>query len=178
MDDVRQQDATDVEPWEDWIRRCTHDVEARMKKLKLDDWTVMQRARKWRWARKAALAPISDWIAMAMRWDPTIDVKLHARRRRGRPKTRWTDDIVDYITTTTNLQATPDNNTNNSDDDDSNINDNNDATTIDRLTWTTLAEDEATWDKLEHGFSHRILQPAPPLPPDGTAHEGPALFVS
>jgi hypothetical protein len=95
-------------------------------------------------------------MAMAMRWDPTVDLKFHARRRQGRPKTRWTDDIVDYITTTTN-----NNNDNNNDDnndnngDDNNINHNNDATTTDRLIWTTFSEDAALWDKLEQGFSHR-----------------------
>jgi hypothetical protein len=55
---------------------------------------------------------------------------------------------------------------NNNDDDDSNLNDNNDATTIDRLMWTSLAENAALWDQLEHGFCHRVPQPAAPLPQD------------
>ena len=52
-DDDGDDDAMDdLEPWVDWIKRCTHDVEARLKKLKLDDWTTMQKRRKWRWAGK------------------------------------------------------------------------------------------------------------------------------
>jgi hypothetical protein len=96
--DVDNDNASDSEPWVDWIRRCTHEVEERMWKLKLDDWITIQRRRKWRWAGNVAQTSREDWTAMAIRWDPTIDPKLKARRQPGRPKTRWTNDICSHIT--------------------------------------------------------------------------------
>ena len=55
----------DMEPWEDFIRRCTYDVELKMKKLGIEDWISGQRWRKWnmgvandqrnKWTLKAAL---------------------------------------------------------------------------------------------------------------------------
>ena len=78
-DDDGDDDAMDdLEPWVDWIKRCTHDVEARLKKLKLDDWTTMQKRRKWRWAGKLARCDDDDWMLMAI---PGRDLKSTIHRR-------------------------------------------------------------------------------------------------
>ena len=129
----------DMEPWVDWIRRCTHDVEAKMRRLKLDDWITMQRRRKWRWARKVALAPQCDWMAMALRWDPTGDPKLHARRRQGRPRRRWSDDIVSYLTEHTTTTANSD----------------QPVTQVNIQLWIELAQDELSLSSMEDGFCQR-----------------------
>jgi hypothetical protein len=129
----------DLEPWADWIRRCTHDVEARMRRLKLDDWITMQRRRKWRWARKVATTQRCDWMAMAIRWDPTCNPRLHARRRQGRPKTRWTTDIVAYLSS---YATTADE-------------DNSPTMTVDNQLWLQLAQDELSWTSMEEGFCQR-----------------------
>ena len=92
-------EATELEPWTDWIQRCTHDVETRMKRLKLDDWITLQRRRKWRWARKVAMTEENNWMVLALQWDPTLDNQLSSGRRQGRPKTRWLDDIKQHVTT-------------------------------------------------------------------------------
>ena len=95
-------DATDgLEPWVDWIKRCTHEVEQRMRKLKLDDRITVHRRRKWNWAQKLALRQDFDWTVEALQWDPTLDSHLNARRRPGRPKIRWTDDIQQHLRRTT-----------------------------------------------------------------------------
>ena len=51
----------------------------------------------------ARLATIETdaWTTQALRWDPTLDTQHNTRRRQGRPKTRWTDDIYNYIRRTT-----------------------------------------------------------------------------
>ena len=87
----------DLEPWVDWIRRCTHDAETRMKNLKLDDWVTMQRRRKWRWAHKLANATVDTWATTTLLWDPRQHTEHHPRRQTGRPKLRWTDDINSYL---------------------------------------------------------------------------------
>jgi hypothetical protein len=110
-----------------------------MRKLKLDDWTTMQRRRKWRWAHKVAMAPRCDWMAMAIRWDPTCDPKLNARRQQGRPKRRWIDDIVAHMsehTTTANNSEQP-------------------ATQVDKQLWYELAQDELKWSAMEESFCQR-----------------------
>ena len=86
-----------LEPWVDWIKRCTHEIEERVRKLRLEDWVTLQRRRKWRYARKVLLANSHEWNTAALHWDPTLDHKLNTHRRPGRPKTRWTDDLQQHI---------------------------------------------------------------------------------
>ena len=87
---------SELEPFVEWIRRCTHDAEEHMKKLKLDDWITLQKQRKWRWAGRLARLESFDWTTAALDWDPTLDINLAARRRPGRPRTRWTDDTAPF----------------------------------------------------------------------------------
>ena len=68
-----------------------------MKKLNLDDWITLQRRRKWRWVARLANTEAEAWTTQALRWDPTLDTQHNTRRRQGRPKTRWTDDIHHYL---------------------------------------------------------------------------------
>ena len=89
--------ADDAEPWVDWIKRCTHEAEARMKQLKLDDWVTMHRRRKWKWAHKIMSMPDDNWMTTALRWDPNSIPRYTPRRRIGRPRLRWTDDLCEYI---------------------------------------------------------------------------------
>ena len=62
----------DLEPWAEWIKRCTRLVENQMKRLNLEDWVTLQRRRKWRWARKLATKSEFNWETAALHWDPTI----------------------------------------------------------------------------------------------------------
>ena len=152
-------DATgDLEPWVEWIKRCTHEVETRMRKLKLDDWIATQRRRKWRWVRKLAKTTDADWMVMAMRWDPTIDSKLNARRRPGRPKTRWMDDIDDYLrqTPTHNRHNRQANNNSNQNDNDGEIMMTTSAP-IDNKHVIQMAADAAAWASKEEGFVHNTM---------------------
>ena len=43
-----------LEPWQDFIRRATREVEATTAKLDIDDWTTTYLRRKWRWAKRVA----------------------------------------------------------------------------------------------------------------------------
>ena len=72
-------------------------MENRMALLGLDDWATLQRRRKWRWARKVATSDNLEWTRVAIQWEPTLNPRLDARRRSGRPRTRWTDDIHRHL---------------------------------------------------------------------------------
>ena len=152
--DIRQamhssdDDGDEMEPWVDFIRRCTHNAEMRMQALKLDDWVTLQRQRKWRWARKVtAQAANADWMPMTMRWDPTINHRLDARRRQGRPRTRWCDDLRRYVAAETS-------NSNPSISDDR-VRDHMFPMPADNQQWQQLAHDEAKWSQMERGFCQR-----------------------
>ena len=93
----------DLEPWVDRLRRCTHQAETHIKKLNLDAWITLQGRRKWRWVARFANTEAEAWTTQALRWDPTLDTQHNTRRRQGRPKTRWTDDIYHYIQHTREL---------------------------------------------------------------------------
>ena len=86
-----------LEPWQEWIRRSTREVEHRMGRLNLDDWITLQRRRKWRWARKIATSTQEAWGPLVLKWDPSPHLGVLRNRRTGKPKARWADDIKQYI---------------------------------------------------------------------------------
>ena len=90
-------DDDDLEPWVDWMKRCTHQAEEHMKTLGIEEWIALQRRRKWRWALKIATDTKGKWTLKAMMWNPTKDKRLDARRKPGRPNTRWIDDINHHL---------------------------------------------------------------------------------
>jgi len=124
-----------------------------MTKLNLDDWVSLQRRRKWRWVAKLATTEADAWTTQTVRWNPTLDVQHNTRRRQGRPKTRWTDDIFSYIRLATQDSST---NTNDGTDDNNNNNNNNDNNTtniaVDASIILQMARDEETWLAMEEGF--------------------------
>ena len=79
------------------IRRCTHEAEKQMTALGIEDWVTIQRRRKWRFAARV-MADSHKWGLKALLWDPLLDTRSQAKRRQGRPKMRWTDDINAFIT--------------------------------------------------------------------------------
>ncbi len=50
---------------------------------------------KWRWAGNVARRKDNRWTKRLLEWQPRT-----GKRRRGRQKTRWRDDITSYIRTT------------------------------------------------------------------------------
>ena len=143
-----ENDTTDLEPWVDWTRRCTHDAEARIKKLNLDDMIAMHRRRKWIWAHTVATRESAvDWTRAALLWDPALDTTLRTHQRQGRPKTRWTDDIRSYVISTQQPTNTLDTTTNN--------NNNNHNNQSDDNSWIHAAQNEELWKLLEDGFVKR-----------------------
>ena len=139
-----EHDDAEIEPWSEWIKRSTREAETRMSKLRLEDWVTMQRRRKWRWARKLVASDEFNWATATIQWDPTIDPKLKSRRRPGRPKTRWADDIRNYILHTTTINTT-----------------NDDATTSHGTNNTNTQCDNHNRNKYEHQSALTKL-PTPP----------------
>jgi len=70
--------------WKDRVRNTTV-----KEKTKLPDVLQMLKTSKWNWAGHAARAN-NNWALSVIKWDPI------GKRKRGRPKARWTTDIVKY----------------------------------------------------------------------------------
>ena len=119
-----------LEPWVEWVRRCTHNAEASLAALKLEGWVGMQRRRKWRWASKIANDP-SRWLAKAALWNPSYDPQSRTYRKPGRQKKRWSDDIVAHIRRETN---------------------DFEITTEIPSQWLLIAKNRQTWQRLETTF--------------------------
>ena len=51
----------ELEPWVDWVRRTTHEAEARLKKLNFDDWVTVHQRVKIEWAQKLATEDRHTW---------------------------------------------------------------------------------------------------------------------
>ena len=91
----RRTDGGTVEPWVDWVKRTTHQVEAKMETLSTENWRQQARRRKWRWAGKLA-HDNAKWSSVISRWDPSVD--LETTRCTGRPCVRWDDKLNKLIT--------------------------------------------------------------------------------
>ena len=93
--DAEDNDEDDLEPWVDWIVRVTREAEARLTQCKIEDWVVTQRRYKWQWAAHIASMDHDRWSFLAARWNP--DSQLSAKRAQGKPKTRWQDNISQFL---------------------------------------------------------------------------------
>ena len=69
-----------LEPWQEWIRRSTHEVEHRMGRLKMEDWVTLQKRRKWRWAHKIATTIHETWGLLVLKWDPSLHLGVFRNR--------------------------------------------------------------------------------------------------
>ena len=80
---------------------------------------------------------------MASEWDPTVDIHMNARRRQGRPKTRWCDDLIKHVQQTDDLTSNTD---------DANVM--TFPTPVDNRLWRQLAQDDTAWQAMEEAYCH------------------------
>ena len=90
-----------VEPWVDWIRRVTHNVESSLQRLKIRTWVEQARKRKWRYAAELYSGRgRQKWTHIALLWNPQLHsdtLQSTARRKPARPNLRWTDELQNFI---------------------------------------------------------------------------------
>ena len=129
-----------LEPWQEWIRRSTREVEHRMGRLKIEDWVTLQRRRKWRWANKVAISTQEAWGPLVLKWDPSPHLGVFQNRRIGRPKLRWADDIKRYLYWTLHTTTPAES-----------INPRFDNT------WLEYARSTSHWKQLEDGYANKSV---------------------
>ena len=121
-DDGKDQAAENdkIEDWVSWIKRTTQMAETHMQRARVEDWIAGQRRRKWRLAGRAVAATDNRWTQKVLNWQ--IDVSC---RRRGRPPTRWEDDVAAFVATECNVPKSD---------------------------WKSIAADSQRWHLLEQAF--------------------------
>ena len=168
-------DDHNMEPWQDFIRRCTHEAEALITSMGIEDWITQQRRMKWRWAQKLATVDTHKWSYYAITWEPALCPQHNAQRCQARPKKRWIDDITHFLSTINNTthnihlqQPTPPSTTNEIHEDEGgqtstnhNVS-NNDSTAINRcgscaVDWLIVAQNHHTWHHLEYAYVNRSV---------------------
>jgi len=89
--DAGSDDAPDqnLEPWPDFIQRVTADIEERLEAIRLEDWVITHRRRKWIFAGRTARCADGRWSKKLLNWQP----QFCFGRRAGHPCRRWDDDI-------------------------------------------------------------------------------------
>ncbi len=86
-----------LEPWPDFLKRTVKWTEEQLEKAGVDEWIAIWRARKWRWAAKVAAVDNQKWSAVATWWQPLLHSSCQRGRRQARPKKRWEQDFIDYL---------------------------------------------------------------------------------
>ncbi len=79
------------ESWVEWLMRTARDVGHQVVKGNVEDWVTEQRRRKWRWAGHVSRRTDGRWSTRMLYWLPHSGA-----RERGRPATRWEDDLKEF----------------------------------------------------------------------------------
>ena len=81
----------ELEEYVAWITRATDVVKQMMVNLDVPDWVEEIHRRKFRWAGRTARLSDGRWTKEVMLWCAT------GSRKRGRPKSRWTDSLNKFF---------------------------------------------------------------------------------
>ncbi len=82
------------ETWIDYIKRATHYSEDVAKRNNLKEWPELQRSKKWQLAGRTARSAEAKWSRRILDWTPWF--RCLPRRSVGRPRARWTEDLIKF----------------------------------------------------------------------------------
>ena len=80
------------EEWADYMKRSASQVGVLAEKYDMDDWLSAHRRRKYEYAGKVMKQTDGRWTQRAIEWLPNHGLG----RSRGRPTTRWSDDLEHF----------------------------------------------------------------------------------
>jgi hypothetical protein len=84
----RRRSSPNEESWADYLHRSARRVDEMSAMLSMETWSTTYRRRKWRFAGTVARQSDGRWSQHMLYWRPC------GGRDRGRPRTRWADEIV------------------------------------------------------------------------------------
>ena len=80
------------EDWKDYLKRAANKVDTVCEDFGVEDWVMMQRRRKWRFAGKLARQNDGRFARQVLEYTP----HLGYGRGAGRPRLRWADEIENF----------------------------------------------------------------------------------
>ena len=80
------------ETWVDYVQRSAHQADELGSQHCMKDWIAEARRRKWRFAGQLARRTDNRWSSVLISWIPSWG----PGRSKGRPRTRWSDQIEKY----------------------------------------------------------------------------------
>jgi hypothetical protein len=89
-----------LEPWVDWIRRVTHEIEGYASAAAVEDWVLAHRRRLFTWAGHVSRRGDNRWTTRLLDWTPS-----GRTRQQGRPCLRWEDPVNHYFQECCGLQS-------------------------------------------------------------------------
>ena len=93
-------DDEDLEPWVDWIRRVTHEIEDSLSRYNIEPWEATARRRLYSWAGHVCRRADGRWSTKVLHWTPEQGARQGGKgpgRRQSRPCTRWTDAFDEFF---------------------------------------------------------------------------------
>ena len=82
-----------AEEWVAYLQRSARILESLAEKFDSVDWVQTYWRRKWRFAGRLATLDDDRWSKLVLEWKPTLGFG----RSRGRPCTRWSDQIESFV---------------------------------------------------------------------------------
>ena len=87
------------EDWIAYVKRSTREAQEQMKKANVPCWIETHRRMKWRMVMRLASLPEEWWSRKTAEWNPGLDNSIKTNSSVGRPRTRWEDEINEFIKT-------------------------------------------------------------------------------
>ena len=89
----RKTSTGEMEEWAEYLKRSAETVDEERRQHDMEEWSSLSRRRKWQFAGKTARQKDNRWSKLILDWQPDFGLG----RFQGRPKKRWSDDIVAYV---------------------------------------------------------------------------------
>ena len=89
----------ELEPWTDFLKRTTRNVEDRLQASGQEEWLKTWRRKQWQWAGKVVRDTTGKWSQLIFNWCPTTTSRRGTYRRQARPIKRWEDDFRNFVET-------------------------------------------------------------------------------
>ena len=89
-----------LEPWVEFMKRVTREIEEQMDNFKSEDWVRLQRRRKFTWAGHVARRCDDRWSTTLLSWQPEGGRRQGGKgrcRRQARPSRRWEEALCEFF---------------------------------------------------------------------------------
>ena len=91
-----------LEPWSDWVKKVTYEIEGHFQKAQLEDWLRCRWRKQFRWVGHILRRTDGRWSYKLLLWQPEHGPQQGGTgrgRRQARPFRRWDDALLHFFET-------------------------------------------------------------------------------